>query len=59
MMLKEISECSGENQFADKKGIRVVKYVAIRTRSHTALSVGPENCTWVHGISFLSIHWGI
>lgn len=30
----------------DKTGIRVVKYVVICTRSHTALSIYPENCTW-------------
>lgn len=43
MMLKEISECSEENQFVDKKGVCMVKYGVI---FNWALSIYPENCTW-------------
>jgi len=42
---KKNSECSEKNQFVDKKGICVVKYVVICTRPHIALSTCPENCT--------------
>lgn len=53
MMLKEISECSEENQFVDKKGVCMVKYGVI---FNWALSICPET---VHGSSFLSTRRGI